>query len=335
MDDQNDVDRTLSIMDELFYKHHVCAILGPISSKLVVPMGKKAHELGIPLLTLAQQEALASSFVFNTGLSPAIQIHALVSYVRKNLPLNNFAILTPASKFGEEYSKVFWDELDRAGGVVRGYETYTADETDFRSNIDKLIGLASPDARSIELEELEQLKNSMPVKNRSKKWEKMFQLKPIVDFEAVFIPEEPKTLGQILPTFAYRDVEKIVFLGINTWNSPELLTRAGGFAEGSVFVDGFFAASTKPSIKKFVQEYQKTFGSEPALVEQVAYDASNILATILSSGAIASREELQDKLTHLHSFPGISGNISFQNGRFIKFIHLLTVKKNKIEEIVF
>jgi ABC-type branched-subunit amino acid transport system substrate-binding protein len=298
-------------------------------------MGKKAQELGVPLVALTQKEAVGGDYVFNAALTPAMQVRELVRFATEKAGAKRFAVLSPTSKFGEEYANAFWDEVDRVGGSIRGYETYPENETDFRAYIDKIVGLAQTDARAHEVEELKLLKAATPVKTHSKKFDRMFDLKPIVDFDAVFIPDEPKVLGQILPTFAYRDVEKVLFLGINTWNSQELLARAGQFAEGSVFVDGYYAGAESPSSKKFMEEYRETYGSEPSLVEALAYDAANIVASLIRDGGAGSRSSLRDKIIGLRDFPGVAGKISYQEGRLTKRLQFLTVKNGRIEEVAF
>ena len=335
MDDQGDQDRALAAMDELYFKHHVAVIIGPLISKLAEPMGKKAQELGIPLVALTQKEATGGDFVFNAALTPAMQVRELVRFATDKAGARSFAILSPAGKFGEEYVKAFWDEVERTGGNIRGYETYASDETDFRDRVDKLVGLTQTDARAHEVEELKLLKNATPMKSRSKKFERMFDLKPIVDFQAVFIPDEPKALGQILPTFAYRDVEHLLFLGINTWNNPDLIARVGQFAEGAIFVDGFNASSQSTASKKFIEEYRGTFNTDPSLVEALAYDAAHILASLMKSGDIVSRVDMRDRIMNLRDFPGVTGSISYRDGRLIKHLSLLTVKGGKIEEVAF
>lgn len=335
MDDKGEPDTAQAALDTLFFKHHVAAVVGPLISKLADPVGKRAQELGVPLIALTQKEASGGNFVFNAALTSTMQVQELMRYATEKAGVRRFAILSPNGKFGDEYVKAFWDEADRTGCAVHGFESYPSDETDFRAYVDRLVGLSETDARSREVEELRLLKAATPVKGRSKKFDRMFTLKPIVDFEAVFIPDDPKALGQILPTFAYRDVEKILFLGINTWDTQELIARAGQFAEGAVFVDGFYAGSQAPTSRRFIEEYHATFNTEPGLVEAMSYDAAHVLASLLRQGELHNRDEMRDRIVALRDFPGVSGRISYREGRLTKRLVLLTVHSGKIEEIAF
>lgn len=334
MDDQGDPERAVAAMEELYFKHNVVAIIGPLVSKLAEPMGQKALELGIPMIALTQKEAKGGDYVFNASLTPEMQVRELARYAIEKAGIRNFAIMAPNSKFGEEYARAFWDELDRNGAVVKGFETYQSEDTDFRQYVDRMVGLGNPDARAKEVQELQALKAATPIKGKGKKFDRMFELKPIIDFQAVFIPDEPKVLGQILPTFAYRDVDNVVFLGINTWNNPELIARAGQFANGAVFVDGFYNADHSDAAKAFIEEYNLVFGIEPSTVEAMAYDAAKILVNVTRGEPVRSRDELRDRILHLHDFPGTGGKISYQSGRLVKRLNLLTVKSGKIEPLV-
>lgn len=342
MDDQGDTEKAIQALEELYQKHQVIAVIGPISSKLAQPMAEKAEQLELPLLTLTQKEPRKSAYVWNAAVTPSQQVQQLVQYAVEKMGLKRFAVLTPQSKFGEEYSAAFLQALGSASSTqLRGHETYPEAETDFRVYIDRLVGLSQTEARAKEIEELELQKQKalslLKVKNKNqiKKIQRQFALKPIVDFDAIFIPDEPKKLGQILPTFAYRDVENIVFLGIHTWNHPDLLSRVGNFAEGSIFVDGFFKESTNPYSRKFIEEYQALYGTEPTSLEATSYDAARMISAVIERSKPQSHDEMQDRLNEVRDFPGISGNISFDNGSLIKSLRLLTIKGGKIQEIAF
>ncbi|MBI3557340.1 MAG: ABC transporter substrate-binding protein, partial [Deltaproteobacteria bacterium] len=134
---------------------------------------------------------------------------------------------------------------------------------------------------------------------------------------------------------AYRDVDKLLFLGINTWNSTDLIARAGQYAEGAIFVDGYYAGSQSAFSKKFIEEYRATFNSDPSLVEALAYDAAHILASLMKSGDLTSRADMRDRIMNLRDFPGVTGKISYRDGRLTKHLSLLTVKGGKIEEVAF
>lgn len=336
VDDGGEEGSAVKALESLYYQHGVVAVIGPVASKPADAVAKRAQELGLPLMLLTQKEVLAGDYVFNSPITPRNQMRALVRYAVKQAEVCDFAVLAPQGKYGEQFVRAFFGEVERRSCKVRGYETYPEAETDFRVYIDRMVGLSNLQVRAKELEEIRKAKAIAMAqsanKKLTKKQEAQFRLKPIVDFKAVFVPDEPKLLGQVIPTFAYRDVDNVLFLGNNSWNSNELLSRAAGYVENAVFVDGFFAASSAPSVKEFIARYREQYSEEPGSIEAYAYDAGRVLRDVLQRGS-HSRDEVRTGIQHLQKFPGVGGEIHFEDGHLTKELNLLTVKNGRIVEL--
>lgn len=332
-DSGDDTEKALAGLKELVSDHHVAAVIGPLMSKGIDQVAALAQNLGVPLLSLAQQSVnQPGNFVFQFGLTAQLQAYTIAKYAIDELKIKRFAILFPRDKFGEQYSQAFWDAVESLGGEIKGFEAYSPEDTDFRQVIDKLIGTYYTDARQREVDVLAEYRKTNNIKRKNRKTEMYFNLPPIVDFDAVFVPDEPKVIGQILPTFAYRDANQVKFLGTATWNSSELITRGQSYVEGSLFTDAFFSESSSSAVKKFTQKYRAAFESDPTAMEALAYDAAALLENLLRSGSSDSREKLRDQLTNSSNFSGVTGKISFQNGQLNRTINILTVKSGKIAE---
>jgi branched-chain amino acid transport system substrate-binding protein len=332
-DSGDDGEQAVQALDRLVTKHHVVAVIGPMLSKGVDQVTQRAQELGVPLISLARKTTPSQDFVFQGGLTQQLQAYEIARHAIQELGLKKLAILYPNDKFGTEMSQYFWDSVESLGGKIVAAESYPPGETDFRKSVDRLSGLFYLDARQRELDLLAEERESNNIKKRTRKTEQFFNLKPIVDYEAVFIPDEPKVAGQILPTFLYRDVDHIKFLGTSSWNSPEFLTRAQNYADKSSFVDAFFADSKKPSIVDFLKKYRSTFGQEPTALEILAYDAALVLkSTLLSPAQFFTRTEIRDRLKAIKDFPGATGQISFKDGQLSKELLVITVKNGQFTE---
>ena len=132
------------------------------------------------------------------------------------------------------------------------------------------------------------------IKKRSRKTEKFFNLAPVVNFEAVFIPDEPKAVGLALPTFTYKDIDGVKFLGISAWNSPEMLQRAQHSAEGSYFVDSYFSLAASPLVRRFAERFRNTYGLEAGSMEvRESIGWAIRIAPDLETTAAPSDEELR------------------------------------------
>ena len=136
--------------------------------------------------------------------------------------------------------------------------------------------------------------------------------------------------GQLIPTFAYRDVDQVKFLGTSAWNSPDFPERVAQTASNIFFVDAFLTDHPSPLAQSYVEKYRTTFDQEPTAMDALAYDAGKILETLLSKDPSMDRDELRERLTRVKNFPGVTGKITFENGSLSRDLKVLTLKGNTI-----
>jgi branched-chain amino acid transport system substrate-binding protein len=341
-DSGDTAESAVEALEKLATEDHVVAVIGPLLSKQAEAVAQKSQEYGMPLLSLSQKKDLdkIGGFIFPIALSPLQQIDTALEYAFETKHYKRFIIMAPSDNFGNEYVKTFWDAVEARGGEIVDVERYAPKTTDFRDEIHRLLGLEYTDARNLEYEELKRreaafaagLKAKGPLRKRLLR--KFQNLKPVVDFDAIFIPDDPSTVGQIVPAFAVEDVENIPFIGINTWNNPEIVQRAGRYLQQSLFVDGFFPYSKTPEVADFVDKFSKNLQSTPGTLEAQAYDAAQILIQVLTGTDIDSRSKLRDKIVNQSSFDGISGSFKFTEQGTERSAYLLSIKGNNIVEIV-
>jgi ABC-type branched-subunit amino acid transport system substrate-binding protein len=331
-DSGDDAESSIQGLNRLIFKHHVVAVIGPMLSKGIDQISQRAQELGVPLISLSRRASPVQDFVFQAGLTQQIQAYELARYAIQKLGLKKLAILFPSEKFGTEFSTAFWDAAESFGGEIVGIESYPPTETDFRNPVDKLSGLFYPDARQAELEQLARDRTANHIIKRTRRTEQFFALKPIIDFEAVFLPDEVKLAGQIMPTFSYRDIEGIKFLGTSSWNTPDLITRAQGYGENAFFVDAFFPDNNAPLSKKFFQDYKATFNQDPSSLEAIAYDAAKVLQSALATSANPTRTDVRDQLKAIKNFSAVTGTMTYKKGQFFRDLKLITSKGNQLKE---
>lgn len=333
-DSGDEPEQAVKALERLVEKHHAAAIIGPIMSKGLDQVAQRAQELQVPLISLARRSVPAKDFVINGGLNQQIQTYEVVRYAIQKLGMKKFAAVYPNDKTGMEMAHSFWDAVESLGGKMTGFETYAPGETDFRHIVDKLAGLNFPEARQRELELLSQEREANNIKKKTRKTEQYFKLKPLADFDAVFIADEPKVAGQLIPTFAYRDIDHVKFLGNSSWNSNEFLSRIQSYGESAIFDDAFYLGSEIPKSKKFLENYKNTFKQDPTSMEALAFDAALVLKSILNrAGPTLSRNDLKIKLTELQSLSGVTGNLSYKEGTLFRDLRILTVRNGRISEI--
>ena len=326
-------EQTLKAYEKLTQTHRVLAVVGPLLSKGAEQLAEAANQNQIPLISLAQQTGGENDYLFSLGLTPRSQALEIAHYAIRQLNLRRFAILHPQDRFGEQYAQAFWDAVEELGGEIRGIESYAPGETDFRTSVDRLSGLFYGEARSRELKSLAEQRSDQQIKKRNRKTEKFFSLPPIVDYDAVFIPDEPKAIGLAVPTFSYRDVDGIKFLGTATWHSQDLGGRLQAMGPHSFFPDAFNATSTAPDVQKFVADYRGTFNQDPTAMEAIAYDAGRILKNVIQSGnpdLNTQPKALRNALSEISEFSGVSGRVLQEQGRWKRLLRTYTLKSGQV-----
>ena len=323
-------EQALEAIERLVKKNKVPVILGPLLTKGIDTIAERAQFLEVPLISLARKAATLSSepnsFIFEAGLTQKMQASEMARYAVEKLQLKKFAILHPQEKLGIQASEAFWDTIERLGGSIVGVEAYTPGETDFRQIVDKISGLHYKDARKHELDLLAQERIANNIKKRTRKTEKFYQLKPIVDYQAIFLPDEASVSTQIMPMFAYRDIESVTFLGMASWNTPQLVQRAGSYSEGAYFVDLWMENRSL--------ETMKGWDHRPDTLEILAYDAATLLKNTLQQlPPHYSRSELKQKLQALPETQGLTAKITMKDHHFHHPLTLLRIQKGTFTPI--
>jgi ABC-type branched-subunit amino acid transport system substrate-binding protein len=302
---------------ELADSERVLAIAGPLTGTAAQAAANQAQKMRVPLLTLSQKEGLpeAGDYVFRDSLTSRQQVLALVRYAMEEQQMTSFAVLSPENRLGREMTELFAREVERRGGRIAARQSYAENLTDFRRQI-KLLRREDPNAPDPEPSSAGV--TASPPKS--------------LPFEALFIPDDADRIGLIAPQLAFFGIENLPLLGINGWNSPDLVRLAGRFVEGAVFVDGFYRDSPHPLVQEFVNRYFEKYGG--SILEAQGYDAAGILLLLLERAEIRTREDLRLALSQVRNYPGVTGVTSFtQQGDVEKNLFLLQVQDGNIVQI--
>jgi ABC-type branched-subunit amino acid transport system substrate-binding protein len=344
-DSHGDPDQTRLAMQELI-DEKVAAIIGPIVTAEVAAAEAQAN--GIPIITLTQKDNITSigDYVFRNFITPEMQVKALTDFTTNTLGLNRFAILYPDETYGITFMNLFWDRLLENGGKVVGVEAYNPQHTDFADPIKKLVGLyydIPEDLKEADQSAWEEGVNQRdadeafdqdnPYGNQEQKTEDE-EPEAIVDFDAIFIPDSPRTAGLIIPQLAFYDVKDIYLLGTNVWHSDTLIKMAAKYVQGAIMPDGFFAESAAPAVQDFVQIFEETYQEKPGFIEAVVYDSAMMIFSVLNKPELRFKSELKNELLNMAGFSGITGPTYFdENGEAQKQLYLLRIKGRRFVEL--
>ncbi|MFN8791298.1 MAG: penicillin-binding protein activator [Bdellovibrionales bacterium] len=333
VDTQGNPDKARRGVERLVREDNVVAILGTLSSKEAESASIKAGELGVPLITLSLRSGLTdlSPFIYRNALTPEMQIHHLVRTAMHQYGMKKFAILYPNDAYGVESANLFWDEVLARGGEITAAQVYDPNATDFRHVCQRVVGTFYIESR-LEEYKTKQKEFSLRAQKRSSRENISPEdiLPPVQTFDAIFIPDSAKNMGQISAFLSYVGVKETHLLGMNLWNVPNLARRAGHFQNSLLFVDGFVQNSVESKNSRFVAEFKSLFRDDPTMMEIQAYESALILRGLIMNGA-DSRREVTEELLEVQNFPGAVGPLTMSPEReVLRPLFSLTLRKGEV-----
>ena len=291
---------------KLLEEDKVIAIMGPLGYRESLAAGQVAESYGTALISLSARPGVQrmGRSVFQNTLSPDNQVNSLVRFCYDKKHFTRFAILAPETTFGNEFAVRFMQAVRALGASVVGYQTYPPGATDFQKEIRRLVGLSSDVRfRKQEAARLSEYLLSLPSKKSAN-----VTLRPIVDFDALFIPDSPKIVAQIAPSLNYFDVTTPL-LGTIEWNSRELTQRLGRFAQGALFA-GVLNPNTRDALQRtFLENYRAAYQTEPDVLSALAFESLELVDATLRKTSSSQRSDFVETLSSirdLHTVLGIT-----------------------------
>jgi ABC-type branched-subunit amino acid transport system substrate-binding protein/predicted negative regulator of RcsB-dependent stress response len=361
-DSKNDPAGAARAVEELA-RDGVIAILGPIGLAEGPAAAARAQQLGVPMISLSRAENLTQMgpYVFRNMLTNSAQARAVADYAQKKLNAKTFGLLQPDSPYGDDMVRYFWDALDQSHGQVTAFERYPRETTTFKPYVAKMVGRYNLSERKEFIEQQEKLLKDItdPYRRRKALAQLKSQTAPIVDFDALFIPDGARTVRLIAPAIAAEDVitsgcdardletikktkgkdelRTVQLLGTNLWDSPDLVDDRMGaarYVQCAIFADGFFVSSQRRATQKFVADYDAAYHRQPSFLEAHGHDAAGILRDLLERKRPQTREELRALLAQMDKpFEGASGTIRFGPDREAqKTLFWLWINRGSIQE---
>lgn len=293
----------------------VKGFIGPLSSTNAKRISAIAQKRKIPIVLMSQKTELAKkgNYIYSNFLTPHEQIDKLAEFSVNEKNIKTFSILYPKNKYGISIAKRFKKKVIELGATVVATQYYKPEQKDFSIEIKKLFGIKTQESK---------------VGRRKVKDYTIGR-----EAEALFIPDTYETIGQISPYIALYNLKDVQLLGTNGWNFEELIHLAGEHVENAIFVDGFFANSTRLWTKDFVDRFKEAYGYTPSVIEAHAYDSTMLMITALTQSKNKTRKSLQKSLNKIEKYEGVTGTITLNPyGQAQKDLYVLTVRDGKIVE---
>jgi branched-chain amino acid transport system substrate-binding protein len=367
-DSQGDGALAERAVEELADRDRVVAILGMLLPDEARRGAERAEALGVSVITFTKTEGIGQvgPYVFRDMLTLRKQAEAMGSYATSELNLKSFVIFEPDTSYGKELASVFGDAVRAHGGNVTSVVEYPPDQNSFLTEAQKLTGRYDLVNRAEYQQAVREIdrQDLSPYRKRKAMERARGSVKPVVDFQGVFIADDWKKVGLIAPALAVQDVltdgcdagevakaqrtlgrqdiPSVTLLGWNGWSSPKnsngtpgLMERGGKYVQCSVYVDAFFADSDRPATRSFALAFRESHGGqEPTLLSAVGYESAALYRRILEREAPMRRAVFRERVANATAVSGAAGLSGFtSDGEADRVLFFLKVTPGGIVEL--
>lgn len=259
-DDKGDPTTAVSEATRLIEMEKVKAIVGTVMSKCSIPMGDVANEKQIPMISPTSTNpkvTIGKDYVFRACFLDPFQGTVGANFAFRDLGLTKAAAIFDV---GNDYTKglaeYFQAQFVKLGGSVVAFEAHPSGATDFRAQLQKIIGFGP---------------------------------------QLIYIPDYYNDVGLIAKQ-ARELGFKGPFVGGDGWDSPDLVKIGGEAIEGGFYTNHFSKDDVRAEVKDFVSKYKAKFGKEPDALAALAYDAANVMFDAFNRAKSTEGPKVKDAL---------------------------------------
>ena len=295
-DDRNDATEGANAALKLVTQDKVAAIVGPVTSKVAIPVSVIATQYKVPMITgtatnpkVTISEGKRKPYVFRACFIDPFQGVVAANFALKDLKTKTAAILYDVSNdYSKGLGEYFKSTFTKGKGTIVAVESYQKDDVDFSALVTK-VALKKPDL--------------------------------------IFLPDYYNKVALIARQIREKGIRSIL-LGGDGWDSPELLKIGGNAITGGYFVNHYSPDRKDPVAESFIKKYKARYGIVPDAFAAMAYDAAGILFKALDAASKPRSEDILKALAPTKKYKGVTGVISFDaNGDALKSAVILNVEK--------
>ncbi|MDP2312453.1 MAG: penicillin-binding protein activator [Pseudomonadota bacterium] len=328
-------EKCVKALEQATIQQGASLVIGPLLKEEALQCASVAQAIHVPLVTLTSSEEVlvAGDQVFRGFPSTEQLVEALLKETFDVRGLKRYAIVHPTTPFGENAARIFADAVTARGGTVPARTGYDPEQKDYRATA-KALGKKDYKARAGEYERLKR------EAERNKQDVKKVVLPPLIDYDAIFIPDSYQRVALLASALAFeefpvgrfrahRDDAPVTLLGLNAWNSDELARRGGTYVQDSIFVDAFDARVDNAPVDTFLAAWKDLGKGDATVVEAAAYDTTRLVAAVVAAGGDRSAALLSTRLAD-----PVAGTLGFGPDRQIaRDWRLLTVTREGVRPL--
>lgn len=281
---------------EFIRNENVIAIIGGLKTKSRHEIARLVSQYQVPFLYMGPKSRVVdeSPYLYQYGLTNESQVRVLAQYARQT-NIQKVAIVYPNDGFGVEAANLFWDEWLSQGGEVTAAFTYHPNENDFQELAAKLsskfdLAPRMPEFKKLQLEKIEK----DPTAKKKILSQTPAELLPaIYNYDAIFIPDIPKSTAKLTASLAYFGVRRLPILSTRLLVHNDTYKLLGPmWAPYLIIPDSIYNHLELFGVQHpFIYDYKQKYGLLPDHLAVSTFEVATMIKSAIAEG-VDSREGL-------------------------------------------
>lgn len=282
-DNKSTADESMSVSAALAGEK-IVAQIGPLTSGDVAGSTPIMMDNKIPLIapaataanvTVDDKTGTTKEYIFRVCFIDPFQGTLMAQFAADNLKVKKAVIYGDTSTdYGKGLAEYFKKTFTEKGGTIIAEEGFVKDDRDFRATLTKIKG-QNPE----------------------------FIYVPGYYQEVAPLIKQARELGITVPIG-----------GPDGWDSPDMVSVAGGAALNNTFFTNHYSSQDKdPKVVQFVEAYKAKYAKDPDAFAALGYDAVQLMVQGFKDAQAADPVKLAAAIAKITDFEGITGKMSIDS----------------------
>ncbi|GGB79905.1 penicillin-binding protein activator [Glycocaulis alkaliphilus] len=282
-------------------------IIGPLLAAEVRAVSGPARRANVPVMSFSTDTSVAGGGVYLLSFPPEEEVRRVVSYTA-SLGASRFAIVAPATPYGQLVSEAYRRAASDMGGTVTAEEVYSGG-----------VESMSQAARRLARAGIGRLEVGRALAMTGEDW------RPTDSgaFQVVMLPAGGDDLRMLAPSMLFADIDPLLvkFVGTGLWRNPDT-------AREPALANGWFAGPDAEMRARFESAYENAFGEAPSRLAGLGYDAASLAALMAANMGRIDRSVIEDP----NGFLGVDGLFRMRaDGTVERGLALYTIRNGRFE----
>lgn len=236
-----------AVLAELIFKDKVSAVIGGFENIDAQVLAHWSDRLMLPVVITNHDRNVGSRSRYAYMVYPdEMRLAYTLAAEAEKRNIKRIAILKPSSRKSDRLVEYFKQAFSARGGQVVHDLLYTPANFDSMQAVSRTIFRIDAGERQDEYREAYQRAKQLAQAQGAPFDPRMVVLKPLINFDAVFLPDDFRTARHFAKLFKFHQVDKMTMIGNHEWRSPALIEPYDEFLEGSFFGDFIGSYSQLP-----------------------------------------------------------------------------------------